>query len=138
MRKLIFALAAAGSALASTSPAAAQYYQRGYGYNYDARQNWASIQGLENRLNNAINTIGAAPYDQQYQLRRQAMYLDRQLRVAASRGASSYQIDNIANGVQRLEVELQRATAYERYRGNNGYYGDRGWHGRRDDGDRED
>ena len=138
MRKLILCLGlgVAGSVLAAAAPASAQYYARpGYGYGYGWNQYSENLRGIETRIQNVIASINSAPYDQQYQLRREAITLDRQVQYAARRGIDPWRV--IGNRLEQLEVQVQRAVHY----GNYGY-GDRYGRGHegyrnRDENDRD-
>lgn len=132
MRKLVLGIALAGSVLAVAAPASAQYYARpGYGYGYGPSQYSENLRGIENRIQNVLGSINSAPYDQQYQLRREAIDLDRRVRYAARSGIDPWSM--IGNRLEQLEIQVQRAVHY----GNYGY-GDRYGRGHQGDWNRDE
>jgi hypothetical protein len=152
MRKVLIALAAAGSALAFASPAAAQYYPAppppgynqpygGYGYN-----NYGQVRALHARINNVerqINRldrrdrIGEREADR---LREQANRIERRLRHATGNGLKPYEANDVARRIAFLEQRVQFAVNNgwrnygRRFGWNNwnGYYSDRDRDGRND------
>ena len=154
MRKLVFALAAAGSALAFASSAAAQYYPAqpygqpygysgyngGYGYNNfgQVQQLQARIDAVQNRIRylDHRNVIGDHSADR---LKDEARNIEKQLRRSERYGLNPYELNNLQVRVARLEQRVQYASArYGRvgygYNGysNGGYYADRDRDGRDD------
>jgi len=138
MRKIVLSIAAAGAALATASPAAAQYYpqQQPYGYNngynsgynngYGFQNNWGQVRALQARLNNVerqINRldrrdrIGDRSADR---LRREADKIERRLHERARGGLDPREMYDIQARIARLEQRVQYSLA-------NGYgrYGDR-------------
>src|SRR3954469_25017678 len=109
MRKLLFGVAMAVSALAISTPASAQYHPYGRGSNLYSQ----NVYGIENRIRNVLGSINSAPYGQQDQLRSEALRLDRQVRYAAQRGIDPWAI--IGNRLEQLEIQVQQATARASY-----------------------
>ena len=102
MRKFLLGFAFAGSALFLASPAAAQYYARGYGYGAN------QYSSIEVRLQNVIGSINSAPYYRQNQLRAEAFSLERSVRYAAQRGLDPWAL--IGNRLTELELQVQQAV----------------------------
>ena len=144
MRKIVLSIAAAGAALATASPAAAQYYPQpqpygynqpngynngygyGNGYNNGFQNNWGQVRALQARLNNVerqINQldrrdrIGDRSADR---LRREADKIERRLHERARGGLDPREMYDIQARIARLEQRVQYSLA-------NGYgrYGDR-------------
>jgi len=148
MRKLVLGLAVAGAALFAATPASAQYYGGGYGYN-GYNRGYGDASGFHRRIYNVINSIGGVRQDQAGRLRAEAIGLDRELRNAARNGLNPYEARNFDVRIGQLERHLQWASngGYGRNRayGYNGYNGgyengrDRDHRrGRDDDDDRDD
>ena len=146
MRKVLIALAAAGSAVAFASPAAAQYYPQpqqpyyggqpyGYGYNgfgqVQALQ--ARIDALQNRIRwmDRANVIRDRPADR---LKDEARDLEKRLRKDARHGINPYELNTLQARVARLEQRVQIASSRlgGRYGYNSGYHNDRDRDGRDD------
>ena len=143
MRKLVIALAAAGSAIAVATPASAQYFPQsspyGYGYGYHNR---IDTSDLQRRLYNVRRSLVSVRPDRAYRLNAEASALQQQLRFAA-RSGNPYEVQAISDKVYRLELELGSAVAnrgygYNGYNGYNGYYGNRDRRGGDDRWDRGD
>jgi len=156
MRKVLIALAAAGSALAVASPAVAQYYPQpqpygyggqSYGYNngygYNGFNNYGQVARLQQRidaLQNRIRWMDRANVIRDHsadRLKQEARDVERQLHRSARYGLNPYELNNLEARVARLEQRVQMASGYGRggygYNGyNNGYYGDRDRDGRDD------
>lgn len=149
MRKFLFAVAAAGSALAVAAPASAQYYSGprheygAYGYGY-GNNGWSDVGGLEQRIYNVLRSLDGVRYDQRYQLRAEAIRLDRELRYAARNGLNPYEARAFDVRIDELErwqsTAAYRGYGHERYYGDRGHYGDHGAYGhyRNDRDDRDD
>ena len=157
MRKVMIALAAAGSALAVATPAAAQYYPQPpvvygapYGNAYGYQNNWGQVRALQarvDRIERQINRldrrdrIGERSADR---LRFEADRLEQRLRYAARGGLNPYEFNDLQVRIARLEQRVQfafnqGAGRWGSYGYNDGRY-DRDherWHERHDD-DRDD
>ena len=152
MRKVLIALAAAGSAVAFASPAAAQYYPQpqqpyyggqaygygGYGFNGfgQVQQLEARIDALQNRIRwmDRANVIRDKSADR---LKDEARDIEKRLRKDARYGLNPYELNNLQARIARLEQRVQFASnrfggryGYSGYNG--GYYGDRDRDGRDD------
>jgi opacity protein-like surface antigen len=152
MRKVLIALAAAGSAVAFASPAAAQYYPQpqqpyyggqaygygGYGFNGfgQVQQLQARIDALQNRIRwmDRANVIRDKSADR---LKDEARDIEKRLRKDARYGLNPYELNNLQARIARLEQRVQFASnrfggryGYHGYNG--GYYGDRDRDGRDD------
>jgi opacity protein-like surface antigen len=152
MRKVLIALAAAGSAVAFASPAAAQYYPQpqqpyyggqaygsgGYGFNGfgQVQQLQARIDALQNRIRwmDRANVIRDKSADR---LKDEARDIEKRLRKDARYGLNPYELNNLQARIARLEQRVQFASdrfggryGYNGYNG--GYYGDRDRDGRDD------
>ena len=149
MRGFVLALAGGASALLAASPAAAQYYgqpygYRGYGYNsYGYGGGYADPRGLEQRSYNVLRSLDGVRPDQRWQVRAEALGLERQLRFAARNGLTEYEGHAFDRRIYQLERHMQWASMNRGYgyRGDNGYYQDRGhgrWHRDDDDDDGDD
>jgi len=152
MRKLVLALAAAGSALAIAAPASAQYYPQpgygngygynGYGYNGYGYNNFGQVRALQARIDNVERQIrfldrrdvirdGRAD-----RLREEANRIERQLHFAARNGLNPYEANEISARISRLEQRVQFAVANRGY-GRYGYNGYNGYNGQFVDRDRD-
>jgi len=133
MRKTVLALVGSGVALVLAAPAAAQYYPQynpyGYGeaYGYDYQGGWNQAGGLERRIYNVLRSLDGVRPDQRYQIRAEAISLDRQLRYAARNGLNPYEARAFDVRIGRLERLQQWASMNYGYgyNGYNGYYGER-------------
>jgi hypothetical protein len=155
MRKVLIALAAAGSALAIATPAAAQYYPPqpygqpyGYGYNQPygnayGYNNYGQVRSLQVRINAVERQINLLDRRDRIRnrdadrLRSEANSLERRLRHAARDGMSPREANDIQYRLARLEQRVQYTLSYRgRYGYNNGYngygYSDRDRDGRDD------
>ena len=155
MRKVLIALAAAGSALALASPASAQYYPQpqqpygyngyghnGYGYNGfgQVQQLQQRIDALQNRIRWMDRTNGRG--HSANRLKEEARSLEKQIRKSSRYGLNPYELNSIEARLARLEQRVQFAGnarygrggyGYNGYNANNGgYYGDRDRDGRDD------
>jgi hypothetical protein len=146
MRKVLLALAAAGTALAVATPAAAQFYPgqpaygapygNGYGYN-----NWGQVRSLQVRIDAVERQIRMLDRrdvirdDRADRLREEANNIERRLhRAARYGGLNPYEANDINARIARLEQRVQwsMANRYGRYGNNGGYYADRDRDGRDD------
>jgi hypothetical protein len=128
MRNLLIGLVAAGSSLAIGSPASAQYYPgwegRG-GYEYGRGR--ANPATLHRRLDNVLRSLGGVQRGRAYQLRAEAIDLDRGLRRASYYGLSRGEYHDFDVRIGRLERRVGQAAynrGYDRYRGGR-YYDER-------------
>jgi hypothetical protein len=160
MRKVLIALAAAGSALALASPASAQYYPQpqpygqpygyngygnnGYGYNGYGNNGFGQVQQLQTRidaLQNRIRWMDRANVIRDKsadRLKDEARDIEKRLHRDARYGLNPYEMNNLQARIARLEQRVQYATArlggrygHNGYT-NGGYYGDRDRDGRDD------
>lgn len=123
MRKIVLALATAGSALIFAAPAAAQYYPPAPAYGYG---NWGQVRALQARIDNVERQIGRLDRRDVIRdrsadrLRDEADRIERQLHRHARNGLNPYEANEISARISRLEQRVQYAVA-------NGYgrYGDR-------------
>lgn len=131
MRKIVLALVGTGAALALSAPAAAQYYPQynpyGYGGGYGDPGGWEQAGGLQRRIYNVLRSLDGVRADQRYQIRAEAISLDRQLRYAARNGLNPYEARAFDVRIGRLERLQQWASMNYGYgyNGYNGYYGER-------------
>jgi hypothetical protein len=135
MRKLIIALAAAGSALAFATPAAAaQYYPAPYGapygnaYGYNNYGQIRSLQVRVDQLQRQINLLDRRNVLSNGEARRlldDARDLERRLHrdVRDGRGLSGNEIYGIQQRIARLEQRIYREANDGRRYGNYGNYG---------------
>jgi hypothetical protein len=135
MRKLIIALAAAGSTLAIATPAAAQYFpqQQPYGYNGNGnaygRNNWGQVRSLQVRLNNVERQINRLDRRDRIgdnsadRLRFEADRLEQRLRNVSRNGLNPYEANDINVRIARLDQRVQFAMQNRngRYGYSNGY-----------------
>jgi hypothetical protein len=154
MRKLVFAVAAAGSALAVASPAVAQYYPQsqpygqGYGYNgYNGYgyNNYGQVQQLQARIDALQNQVRWLDHrniirdHSADRLKDEARDIEKRLHRDARYGLNPYELNNIQVRIARLEQRVQYASnrygragyGYNGYN-NGGYYSDRDRDGRDD------
>ena len=135
MRKMIIALAAAGSAIAIAAPASAQYYPQPqqYGYNgysngYGYNNNWGQVRSLQARLNNVERQIRRLDRRDRIRdnaadrLRMEADRIEQRLRYSARNGLNPYEANDINQRIARLEQRVQFAL-------NRGGRGNYGWNG---------
>jgi hypothetical protein len=123
MRKLIFALAAAGTALAVATPAAAQYAQhRPYGNAYGYNHNRGQLRALEVRINavqqqirrlDRRNVIRDDPADR---LRAEANDIEQRLHRNSRNGLNPYEVSRIEQRIVRLEQRVQLVVNRDRRR----------------------
>jgi len=152
MRKVLIALAAAGSALAVASPASAQYYPQpqpygqAYGYNgygQNGYGGYGQVQQLQQRidaLQNRIRWMDRANVLRDHsadRLKEEARDIEKRLRKSSRYGLNLYELDSIQVRLARLEQRVQFASSARYGRGgygynNGGYYGDRDRDGRDD------
>ena len=131
MRKLVLALAAAGSALVVAAPASAQYYPAQYGNRY-GYNNFGQVRELQVRIDRVQRQIGfldrrnVVRDDRADRLRDEARDIERYLHRAARNGLNPYEANNINARIARLEQRVQFAA-------NNGRYRHDRWGDRRDD-----
>jgi hypothetical protein len=153
MRKVLIALAAAGSALAIATPAAAQYYPGqpyGYGYNQPygnayGYNNYGQVRSLQVRINAVERQINLLDRRDRIRnrdadrLRDEANNLERRLRHAARDGMNPYEARDIQVRLARLEQRVQYTLSYRNGRyGNYGYNGYNGYGYDRDRDGRDD
>lgn len=112
-------LIAAASTAAISMAASAQYYPQRYGYGEG--QNFGQARGLERRIHNVLRSLDGVRPDQRYQLRSEAIGLDRQLRYAGRNGLNPNEAHAFDVRIGQLERHLQWAA------GNRGNYDRRGW-----------
>ena len=150
MVKFVFALAAAGSALALASPASAQYYPQpqpyggqpygnggynnGYGYNQNYGQNYGGVRALQVRINGIqaqIETLSARRIlkrSEARDLRKEARNLEQRLYRAGRGGLGYGEMQNIQVRIARLEQHVRHeATDGNRWGRGNGYNGAYGY-----------
>jgi hypothetical protein len=130
MRKMIIALAAAGTTLAIATPAVAQYVRQpqpyGYnnGYNGYNNNNWGQVRALQARLNNVERQINRLDRRDRIRnnaadrLRFEANQLEQRLRYAGRGGLNPNEANDINVRIARLEQRVQFAM-----NGRNGGYG---------------
>jgi len=135
MRKVLIALAAAGSTLAIATPAAAQYYPpqpygQPYGYNQPygnayGYNNYGQVRSLQVRINAVERQINLLDRRDRIRnrdadrLRNEANSLERRLRHAARDGMSPREANDIQIRLARLEQRVQYTLSY---RGRYGRY----------------
>lgn len=157
MNRVLAALALGGSGLLIAAPAAAQGvfsisvgsggygYSSPYGYDYGYNQGygynsgWVQTQALQARISNVFRSLGSVRPDQRYQIRAEAIALNRELRIASANGLDPYELTNLDRRLNRLERREQWASMNgwsNGYNGYNGYYGNN--RDRDEDGDRDD
>ncbi len=136
MKKIVFALAAAGSALAFATPAAAQYAAPyGNAYGYQGYQNARSLQVRINAVQRQIKQLDRRDRirdGQADRLRREANQIENRLQRATRYGLNGYEARDINVRIARLEQRVQVSLA-NRYGGNyNRAWSDRDHDGRND------
>lgn len=152
MRKVLIALAAAGTALGVATPAAAEQfapppYGNAYGYN-----NYGQVRALQARIDRVQRLIERLDRRDVVRergargLRQEARDIERQLRRAARYGLNPYEANGIQRRVAMLEQRVRHVVANGRYGGygyngrdaaygsyeHGGHYGDRDRDGRND------
>ena len=152
MRKVLIALAAAGSALAVATPASAQYYPQpqpygqAYGYNgygQNGYGGYGQVQQLQQRidaLQSRIRWMDRANVLREHsadRLKEEARDIEKRLRKSSRYGLNPYELNSIQLRLARLEQRVQFASNARYGRGgygynNGGYYGDRDRDGRDD------
>ena len=152
MRKLVLSLAAVGAALAVATPAAAQYYQQGYGSGYSGygynggygynnhggvRSLQARIDGIQRQIDN-LRSRRMITRDEANGLRNESRDLERRLYRLGSYGLNGREAQDIQYRIARLEQhvnhEVRDGRGWNRGYGYNGYNGD---YGRGRDHDRD-
>jgi TolA-binding protein len=138
MRKVLFTVAAAASALAFAAPASAQYYPgqqapygNAYGYN-----NYGHVRSLQAHIDQVQRQISRL--DQRNilsereanRLRNESRDIERQLRYMARNGLNPNEANSINNRINRLEQRV----AYEARDGNRWGRNDGNWQDRDRDG----
>jgi hypothetical protein len=116
MRKFLFSVAAAASALAVATPASAQWgpappvpYGNAYGYN-----NWGHVRALQARIDNLQRRIAQLDNRDRInerearRLREDARELERRLRAAGRNGLNPVEARNIEYRLARIEQRLIR------------------------------
>ena len=132
MRKVLIALAAAGSALAFASPASAQFYPQPqpqpYGYNDGYNQNYGGIGALGQRLNAIqaqIENLSARRVlkrSEAKDLRNEVRKVERRLYKVGRGGLSYGEMQNIQMRIARLEQHVRHeATDGNAWRRGHGY-----------------
>ena len=123
MRKILISLAAAGTALASATPAAAQYYpqpqvypqQQPYGYNNYAPNNYGQLRALQARIDLVQRRIDRLDRRDDFRgadrLRDESRNIERRLRRAARNGLNPYEASDIQNRIVRLELRVNFVLA---------------------------
>ena len=134
MRKVLLILAAAGSALAVTSPAAAQYYPtppahgQGYQFGYN---NFGHVRALQARIDRVQRNIerldrrDAIRERSARRLREEARTIERRLRHSTRYGLSPYE----SNDIERRVFNLERRVRVAIGRGWRNDYGLAGYNG---------
>jgi hypothetical protein len=125
MRKIVLALAVAGSALIAAAPASAQYYPQPGGYGYNGRGNFGQVRALQARIDNVERQIrfldrrDVIRDDRADRLRDEANDIERKLHRSARNGLNPYEASEINARIARLEQRVQYAVArnggYRRY-----------------------
>jgi hypothetical protein len=125
MRKIVLALAVAGSALIAAAPASAQYYPQPQGYGYHGHGNFGQVRALQARIDNVERQIrfldrrDVIRDDRADRLRDEAERIEHKLHRAARNGLNPYEADEINARIARLEQRVQYAVArnggYRRY-----------------------
>ena len=140
MRKILISATLLASSLAIAAPAAAQVrvtvgsqYGNGYGYGsqygYGYNNNYGAVRSLQVRLNNierqinrldSRNILSERKADR---LRREANWLERQIRLSSRNGLNGYERRNLELRLVRLEqnVRYQATDGNRRYGYNQGY-----------------
>ena len=144
MRKVLIALAAAGSALAFATPSAAQYYPapqpyvQGYGHGYGhsgighVRALQVRIDGIQRRIEH-LRARRMLSRNEARSLREQSRHVERRLFRAAQFGLSPYEAQDVNRRIARLEYRVFReARDGNRWGRDYGQYGDRDRDGRPD------
>ena len=130
MRKVLFTLAAAASAIAVAAPASAQVYGNlgpgyGYGYNnsaygYGYRNNAgnlrAQIQQIRYQARN-LSAQGRLTRAEARDLNRDIANAERAIYNAGYRGISPWEAQSLQQRVQRLHYEVARYSDYDRRSG---------------------
>jgi len=149
MRKMLISFAAAGGALAFSTPAAAQFYGgQAYGYGYN---NYGQIRAMHERIDqlewkiNRLDRYNGVSDGAAERLRFEARQLEFQLNRAARYGLNPYEASQVQYRIAQLARRVQYASANRYGRYGYGDYGyqrhgdyDRGnWNRDRDDDDRD-
>ena len=134
MRKVLFTVAAAASALAFAAPASAQNYpgqyysgqQAPYGnaYGYNNYGHVRSLQAHIDQVQRHIDRLDQRNILSEREagrLRNESRDIERQLRYVARNGLNPYE----ANSIQRRISRLEQRVAYEARDGNRWGYNDR-------------
>lgn len=156
MRKTLFTIAAAASALAVAAPASAQWYPQvqshPYGNQY-SQQRSGMHQARLSQLQRQIREFDRRNIISDREARwlfQEARNVQRNLHAAARHGLSRYEDRMIRQRIARLEMQIQRAATNGQrygqygnygnpaYYGNNGAYQNYGNYDRRDRRDRDD
>ena len=155
MRNVIFALAAAGSALVAATPAAAQYFPQPQGYGYGQGYHYGQVRALQARVDRLQRSIerldrrDALRERTARRLREETREVERRLRFAARNGLNPYEANGIERRVAHLEDRVRSATGrrWDRYdndnrhggyNGHDGYNSQQAYYGDRDRNGRED
>ena len=123
MRKLVLALAVAGSALVVAAPASAQYYPAQYGNRY-GYNNFGQVRELQARIDRIQRQIGfldrrdVVRDRRADRLRDEARDIEHYLHRAARNGLNPYEANRINDRIVRLEQRVQFAANNGRYRHN--------------------
>lgn len=145
MRKFLISATLLASSLAIAAPAAAQVrvtvgtqYGNGYGYGnpygygnqYGYNNNYGSVRSLQVRLNNLerqINRLDSRNILSEREadrLRREANWIERQIRQAGYNGLNGYERRNLEIRIARLEQNIRyQANDGNRYGYNQNGYG---------------
>jgi opacity protein-like surface antigen len=156
MRKIVIALAAAGSALVLASPASAQYYPQpqpygqaygynGYnGYNGYGHGGYGQVQQLQQRIDALQNRIrwmdrtNVIRDRSANRLKDEARDIEKRLRRDARYGLNPYELNSLQTRIARLEQRVQFAGGNRYGRGGYGYNGGYNNGGYSTDHDRDD
>lgn len=118
MRKVLFSLAAAGTAVAIAAPASAQYYQQpqqqpGYGYTNGYNNSGYSNNGYNGGYNNGYNQYGRNGYGQLRTMQSRIDGIQRQVeQLKARRMISRNEANGLRSESRNLEMRLARASRY--------------------------
>ena len=131
MRKVLFSLAAAASALAVATPAAAQFYPApGYGYN-QGYNNYGHVRMLQQRVDQVQANINRLDHRDVIRertarkLRQEARSVENRLYRAARYGLNPYEANDVERRVFNLErrVRVAMGNSWRNAYGSNGYNG---------------
>jgi hypothetical protein len=138
MRKVLISVAAAGAAVAFTTPAAAQYFPQpqpygynGYGNNGYGYNNFGQLRALQARIDGVERQIrfldrrDVVRDGRADRLRAEANEIERRLHRAARNGLNPYEANEINVRIARLEQRVQYSVGNRGYGYNRGFDRDR-------------